>query len=278
MSREELFRIRGECRMHRPALIVAWRNDIGRVAGGSVGSLGREIALETIGEISIQDFFRFTGVNIKEDVIQFPRNRFYSCHAANILIFEGDIPESEPYDYCNAILDFAVGHCGAEEVWTIGGFVSAVNHLSPRGVFGTVNRPDLKMMLAQLDIDTEVDYNTPPQGPRPSLNHFLLWIAGRREIPAYSLWVEVPFYLAGIRDPLASRSILEIMDRRFALGLTFEDINFRVQKIEEGIEELRNLDPDINRYFELLGRGISLSPEEGEAMVAEVARFFERGD
>lgn len=264
--------------MHHPALIVAWRNEIGRVAGGSVGSMARELALETIGEISLQDFFRFNGVNIKDDVIRFPWNRFHGCHSANLLIFESDIPEREPYDYCNAILDFAVGHCGAEEVWTIGGFVSAVNHLSPRGVFGTVNRPELKMTLDQLDVNTEVDYSTPPQGPRPSLNHFLLWIAGRREIPAYSLWVEVPFYLAGVRDPLASRFILEIMDRRFALGLNFEDINLRIGKIEEGIEELRKLDPDINRYFELLGRGISLSPEEGESMVAEVARFLERED
>jgi proteasome assembly chaperone (PAC2) family protein len=257
---------------------VAWRHEIGGVACGVIDFLDKNLNLEMVGEIRLQQFFSFAGVTVADDIVQFPQSRFYSCREGNILIFRGDVPNREPYDFSNAILDFAVYHCDAQEVYTIGGFVSAMTHLSPRRIFGSVTQPELRMFLSPYNVSTDVDYQTPPQGARPSLSHFLLWTAKRREIPGYSLWVEVPFYLAGFRDLMAIRSILEVLDKRFVLGLDLKELNNEIDKMNAGIEALKSQNPEVNRYLRLMDQGIAISHEEGEILVREVARFLRKNN
>ena len=268
----------GRCNLQSPSLLVAWRHEIGGVAGGVIDFLDRNLNLEMMGEIRLQKFFSFSGVAVTNDIVQFPQSRFYSCHEGNILIFRGDVPNREPYDFSNAILDFAVSHCDVREVYTVGGFVSAMTHLSPRRIFGSVTQPELKMSLSSLNISTDVDYQTPPQGPRPSLSHYLLWTAKRREIPGYSLWVEVPFYLAGLRDLMAIRSILEVLDKKFGLDLDVKELNDEIDKMNAGIEELKSQNPEVNRYLQLMDQGIAISHEEGEILVREVARSLRKNN
>ena len=274
MNEDRLFRTHGQFNLQSPVLLVAWRHEMGRVAGGVIDFLDRNMSLEMVGEICLQDFFSFSGVAVANDIVQFPQSRFYACREGNILIFRGDVPNREPYDFSNAILDFAVGYCDAQEIYTIGGFVSAMGYLGPRRIFGAVTQPELRTLLSHYNISTDVDYQTPPQGPRPSLNHFLLWTAKRREIPGYSLWVEVPFYLAGFRDLIAIRSILDFLDKRFNLDLDFEELNTEIGGMNAGFEELKNQNSEVNRYLQLLDRGIALSHDEGETLVREVARFL----
>jgi len=85
---------------------------------------------------------------------------------------------------------------------------------------------------------------------------------------------EVPFYLAAVKDPAGSKSLLEILDKRFALGLEFEDIDQQIRELNMGIEELKSQNHDINRYLQLLEQGIALSQEEGETLAREVAGFL----
>ncbi|MFO8101056.1 MAG: PAC2 family protein [Dehalococcoidia bacterium] len=255
---------------------MGFENEVGRISRGIFDFLKNRSNLEQVGNLKLQGFFNFSGVSVRDDCIQFPECGFHSYKEGNMLFFLGDAPTREPYEFCNAIIDFAVKTCHVEEICIIGGFIAPINHLGPRRVFGTVAQPELRMFLLPDDVSIDVDYQTPPNAPRPSLNHFMLWVAGQREIPAYSLWGEVPFYFASIKDPAGSKSLLEILDKRFALALEFEDIDREIRELNMNIEALKSQNHEINRYLQLLEQGIALSQEEGETLVREVAAFLRR--
>jgi proteasome assembly chaperone (PAC2) family protein len=256
-------------------LIVAWSYDVGGMAPRVIDFLDKKLGLEGFGEIKPEGFFSLDGVRVEEDVIQFPESEFYSCQKRNILIFESDIPNREHYKFLNTVLDFAVDRCKVKEIYTIGGIVSSIPHLSPRRVSGVVNRPELKRKLARYGVSTNVDYQTPPGG-RPTLNSFLLWVAKRRDIAGCGLWVEVPFYLAATEDPLAAKHVLTFLDRRFNLSLDLGELDLEIEKLNKDIEELKRQNPDITRYIERLERGITLSESEGETLAREVVEFLQK--
>ncbi|MFO8011514.1 MAG: PAC2 family protein [Dehalococcoidia bacterium] len=278
MNREqkESFRIYGDCHLSYPTVIVGWKNEIGKVADTVVESFLELLDLDVLADLCLKDFYVFNGVAVGDDIINFPQSRFFSCPQANVLVFRGDVPDREPHQYLETILDFMVEQCRSEEIWTVGGFVSTISHLSPRRVFATVTQPEYKSVLQDLRVNTDVDYETPPQGARPSLNHFLLWVARRRGIAGYSLWVEVPFYLAGLKDPVGCKAILEVLDSRFTLGLDFDVIDSQAREVNQRIQELQSQNPDVNRSIQLLEQGLALSKEEGETLVREVARVLQQ--
>ncbi len=278
MSNEHPFRIHQKCELQTPPLIVGWRHEIGGVATSTINFLKDNLNFELSGEIRSSEFFSLDGVSIQNNVIQFPESNFYSCQSRNILLFQSDVPNREPYSFLNAILDYASGHCKTEDFFSIGGFASATSYLSPRKTYGAVTHPELKSMLDVYNVDTDVNYQTPPQSARPSLNHFLLWMAQKRRMPGCSLWVEVPFYLAAVGDPTASKALLQILDNKFKLGLDLGELDSRIHRQNEKMYELKNQDSDIKHYLELLDQGIALNQSEGEILAKEVSSFFHKNN
>jgi len=257
-----------------PSLIIAWGYDAGGLAAGVIELLDKNLGLEIFAEIKTPEFFSVDGVAIEEDVIQIPESRFYYCQARNLLIFESDAPSREHYRFLNTILDFAVDRCKVKELYTMSGIVSQIAHINPRKVFAVVNQSKLRRKLARYGVETNVDYQTPP-GERPTLRSFLLWVAQRRDVAACGLWVEVPFYLADVGDPAASKRALEFLDRRFKLGLDLGELDLEIQKLNKDIEELKRQTPDVDRCIEMLKSGIALSEDEGERLAEEVAKFLQ---
>jgi len=264
------------CNLQSPSLLTGFNNEIGNIAGIAFQTIGVVSGRNRLGALKLNDFFLFNGVRVEDSVILFPECDFYTYDSGNMLLFMGDAPNKEPFDYCNAILDFAVKQCRVEEVITIGGFISPICHTSPRRVFGTVTKPELRMFLTPYDINVDVNYHTPPSGPRPSLNHFLLWAAKMREIPGYSLWVEVPFYLANLKDPFGAKAMLEVLDKRFVLGLDYTEIEEKVSQLNKKITDLMNQNSDVNRFIKLLDQGIALSHEESENLARAVLSHLKR--
>lgn len=249
---------------------------MGRIAPSVIESLDKKLDFEAFGEIEPPGFFSLDGVRIEDDLIQFPESMFYSSSSArNIIVLESDAPSREHYKFLNAVLDFAQDHFEVKELYTIGGIVSASAHLSPRRVFAVVNRRALKGELAPYGVELDVDYQTPP-GSMPTLSSFLIWVAKRRGIPGCGLWVNVPFYLSAPGDPTASKCILEVLDRRFGLGLDFRELDLEIEKLNEDVQQLMRQDPDISRYIQMLERGIALSESEGDKLAQEVAEFLLR--
>ena len=274
MIQEQLSRMYGKRGEGNPALIVAWNDDAGGIAPGVIEFLDEKLVFEPFGEIEPVGFFSLDGVLLEDDVIQFPESRFFSpSSATNIVILHSDAPSRDHYKFLNTILDFAQDNFKVKELYTVGGIVSASAHISPRRVFGVVNRRELKGELATYGIELDVDYRT-PSGIMPTLSSFLLWVAKRRGIPGCGLWVNVPFYLSALADPTASKCILELLDQKFELGLDFREVDLEIAKLNENLEKLMRRDSDISRCIKMLERGISLSVDEKEKLAQKVAEFL----
>ncbi len=262
-----------EGNLHNPSLIVIWDHEVGGLRRGIADSLNEKLELQLIEEIDPADFFSFSGVEVKGNLIQFPMSKFYSCQNPNIFVFVSHAPSREPYEFLTRILDFAIDECGVQELYTTGGVVTSIAHSSPRRVFGIVNQPELKEVLERCDVHTGMDYQTPPGGGT-SLSNFLLWTAMTRNLAGCTLWVEVPFYLANHQDSIAATQMLRVLNTRFGLGLELQRIEYETQKLSANLQELRNQNIEISRYLELLERGIMLSEGEVETLTKEVTHFL----
>lgn len=261
--------------LQKPSLIVIWDHEVGYLSKGLIPRLEEKLGFETIDEIEPTGFFALNGVAVKNDLIQFPVSKFYSCNRNNIFFFVSHTPSREPYEFLTQVLDFAVDRCGVREIYTIGGVVTSVTHTSQRRVFGIFNQAYLRDILTQCNVETGMDYQT-PVGGGTSLSNFLLWVARTRNIAGCTLWVEVPFYLTVSRDPTACKHMLEVLDSRFALELDLFPVDLAIQRVNADIQDLRAQNNDISRYIEMLERGIMLSEDEGETLTREVTKLLHK--
>lgn len=241
-----------------------------------VDFLNKKLEAEDSGEIEPWPFFNLGGVLIVNDVLWFPESKFYWCQEKNLLIFKSSAPDREYYRFLSTIIDIAQNHYRVNELYTIGGIISATSHSNPGKVFATVNRPELKKALLSCGAETGLDYHTPPGG-RPTLSSFLLWVAKRREVAGASLWGEVPFYLAATEDPRAGKQMLAVLNKRFDLGMDLGELDRAIEEQNEKIEELKRQNAAISRFIEMLDRGIAISETETEQLAREVTEFLEKG-
>lgn len=263
--------------LQQPALIVIWNHEVGGLSKSLVANLEKRLEWECIEEIEPAGFFSLSGVEVKNDLIQFPTSRFYSCLKKNVFFFVSHAPSREPYEFLTQLLDLSIDHYGIKELYPTGGVVTSVTHTSPRQVFGIVNSRTLSEVLAQCGVETGMDYQTPPGGGT-SLSNYLLWISKTRNLTGSTLWVEVPFYLAGVRDPSASKRLLEVLDIKFSLELDFRPIDSAIDRLNADIQELKTQNTEVSRCIELLERGIALSEGEGETLSREIIKLLYKYD
>jgi predicted ATP-grasp superfamily ATP-dependent carboligase len=254
--------------LERPALIVSWSDDTGRLSERVSTYLNRRLGNDVFCEIEPDEFFPLEGVAIENDVVQFPECRFYAGQRKDLVIFQSPPPRFEWYRFFNLLLDVALDRCHASELYAIGGMASLVTHTSPRQVLGNFNSAEMKDALAGYDLDTTLNYETPP-GQRPTLNSFLLWAARRRGLAAATLWAPVPFYITG-SDPRAQLRVLEFFNRKFNLCLSFDDLDEEVRQQDRAIADARRASPELDESMKKLETGETLSPEESERLAEEV--------
>jgi proteasome assembly chaperone (PAC2) family protein len=275
----DLFRLWGQAELRSPTLIVGWRTDAGKLGGKVADYLNIKLGVESLGEIEPASFFSLAGVTIQDNLVEFPESKFYACPQNDLVIFKGDPPNQEWYQYLNLILDVAGHYGGIKELYVIGGMISTAAHTTPRELIAGFNSPKLKQSLSQYNLGRNLDYETPP-GHRPTLNSFLLWVASRRDIPAVALWVPIPLYLVAVEDPRAQKKVLEFFAQRFGLRIDFQDINEEIKQQNERIAQARMASPEIDECISKLESNLTLSAEENEKLMREIGRFLtgkERG-
>ena len=257
------------------SLIVGWSVDASGLGAGVADYLNRKLGGESFCEIEPVDFFLLGGVAIADNLVQFPGSKFYSCPGKNLVVFRSDPPDYQWYEFLSLILDTAGHYCHVKEVYTIGGMISMAAHTAPRELIGTFNSVELKHALSRYNIDTGLDYETPP-GQRPTISSFLIWAAKNRNIPGVSLWVPIPFYLVAVEDPKAQRKILEFLDQRFGLQIDFQDIDEEIRKQNEKIARSRDSSPEIDEYISKLESNLRLSEKENEKLVKQIEELLRR--
>lgn len=257
----------------KPPLLVGWGPDIGNLGPRVIDYINRKLGAEEIGEIEPEGFSAFRGVQIQDNIIQFPESKFYASTKQDLLLLKSSRPQYEHYRFVNLLLDFAQHHCQTSELYTVGGIASLIAHTSPRRISTVVNQPELKETLANYGLETGMNYESPPR-ERPSLSSLLSWCAGRRNTSGVNLWTMVPLYLAAVDDPRAIRDTLWFLDRRLELNLDFGELDLEISKQNERLTQLREQEPEINRLIGMLERGIMLTVDENEKLTEEVTLFL----
>jgi proteasome assembly chaperone (PAC2) family protein len=258
------------------SLVVVWNQDAGGIGPKVADYLNKELASREFAEIDPESFFALSGVSVEDDIVQFPESKFYWCQGRSLVIFRSDIPRYEWYEFLNLVLDVAEKYCKVKEIYTVGGMVSPGAHTTPRMLLSVTNSTEMKQMLRQYDLISDMDYET-QNGQRPTLSSFLLWAARRRNIAGASLWVPVPFYLLAVEDPWACKKVTEFLDRRFDLNINFASMDAEIAKQNRKIAQARSQVSELDSYISKLENNLGLTVGESEKLVKELEEWLRGG-
>ena len=258
--------------LQRPFLLVSWQTrDFGKVASRVMDRLIEETAGIEVAEIKPQGFFSFGGVRFQNDLVKVPEGIFRASEKKNLLMLKSDEPEFEHYQFLTTLLEFAVSHYQVRKIYTLNGTVSFTAHTLPRRILTVFNQPELKEELHGDGLEALTW-----EGP-PALSSYLLWTARGKGIPAASLWLEVPFYLAGGEDPQAIKTALSFLDRQFDLELNLGSFDGKIRDQSERLSQLRKENVDVDQWIHLLEAGEMLEEEDQSKLTKEVRDCLSRG-
>ena len=255
--------------LKRSSLVVGWSDDAGRLGQGVVDYLNRKLSGRMFCEIEPMHFFPLGGVVVEDDRVQFPESKFFACSQSNLSTFRSNPPAAEWTGFTSLIVSVAEQYCDVRELHAISGMVALSAHTAPRQLVATYNMAEIKDEFQSYDLVDNVDYETPP-GQRPTLNTVLLWAARRRNIPGLGLWVPVPFYLAGLDDPLARKKVVEFYNERFGLGMDLTDLDEEVSLQFVRLAEARSKSPQIEESISKLESNEALSEDESLRLINDI--------
>ena len=104
------------------------------------------------------------------------------------------------------------------------------------------------------------------------MNSYLLWEAKRRNIPAATLWVPIPFYLSATGDPKSQLRVLEFFNRKLELCVGFDDLDEAVRRQNRAIARARQESPEIDGFITTVEAGNTLSPESSQRLVSYIEK------
>lgn len=263
------FRLYEDVRFECASLIVGWHEDAGDMGAGIINFLKNNLKCRLLAEVEPAGFFPLNGVIIEDDVAQFPESRLYYCPDKEILMFLSHSPNAEWFRFLNTLIDMAAYHCKVERIYTVGGLISLESGAEERRMTGIFNSPAVKDLLSRNGMVTDTDYET-PEGQRPTLNSFLMWVARSRDIPTASILAQVPFYLTTVDDPRSWRAILDFLNKQLELGLSFDGLDKDIAVQDEKIGEARANLPEMNALMGRLEAHEVLSPEENDRLISYI--------
>jgi len=250
-----------------------WNEDVGRLGPAVTDYLVRALSGEEFAQIEPTYFFPLGGVAVDNDIAQFPESRFFCCEEKKLIVFRSNSPRSEWYRFLDTILEIGQHYCNVKQVFAIGGMIYMGPHTVPRQLLGVSNTKEMRQTLGHYNITCDLNYDT-PQGQRPTLNSYLMWIAKRRSIPSASLWVPIPFYFVELDDPRAWIKVLQFLNTHINLGLDFAELDEYAKKLNERMAQLRQRSPDIESSIQKLESNIMLTQVESEQLASEVYQFL----
>jgi proteasome assembly chaperone (PAC2) family protein len=265
----ELLNFTARPKLKKPTLIVGWETDTAQLGSRVADYLIQNLAMQPFCDIDPVEFFPLGGVNIENDIVQFPQSTFYADTDHNLMVFRSAMPRFEWYKFLNLIIDMAQEHYRVKEMYAVGGMVAISPHTLPRESWATFSSLQIKKTLSAYQLSREMDFETPP-GSHPTLNSYLLWAAKTRNVPAANLWAPVPFYLLGNEDPNSQRKIMEFMDKRMDLNLDFKNIDQTIRKQNEKLVRLRETSAEVDSYIGKLESNQTLTEDEHENLVKAV--------
>ena len=272
---EKLYKFHEEIKLECPSMIIGWNEDAGGIGTGVVSYLVKKLKGRLLAEIEPTGFFPLNGVTIRDDVARFPESKLYYCPENELLLFESDSPHADWYRFLNTVIDMAQFHCRLNEIYTIGGMIALNAHTAPRRVTAVASLPEEKAEIRGFEIDSAMNYET-PEGQRPTLSSYLIWVAGQRKIKGASIWAPIPFYLTSVDDPQSWRMLLIFFDKKFGLNLNFADLDRSIAAQNEKLSQARLNTPELDEYIKRLETNQPLSQEENDKLVMEIEEILKK--
>jgi predicted ATP-grasp superfamily ATP-dependent carboligase len=261
--------------MESSNFLVSWSEDAGRLGPGVTDYLIEKLNCRLFCEIEPLGFFPMSGVEVENDVAQFPASSFYFSQEKKIVILKSQPPLFDWHSFLNIILDIAERICNVNEIYTIGGMISVSSHTAPRGLMATMNSSIPKEILGNYDMDITMNYET-PLGQKPTMSSYLLWAARQRNITGISLWVPIPFYLTTTMDYRANQKVIDFVNRRFMLGIDASDARELAIEQNSILNEAVKQDPEIREIVSRLENNSTVTEEDGQKLLKAVHRYLHK--
>lgn len=255
--------------LRSPTLVAAFAgwNDAAEVATGAVNYLVQAWSAQQFATIEPEEFYDFTEVRPQVRVagpyerrIEWPSNTLYAYAdpegRRDMILLVGMEPNLRWRTFTSGILSLAK-QCGVATVVTIGGLLAEVVHSRPPRVSGSGTTPQLLTRVRELGME-----GSRYEGPTGIVG-VLQDACRREEIPAASLWGQVPHYLSTTSNPQVMLALLSRLDALLDLNLNLDDQELEARRFAVQVDAALTRDPDAAAYVRRLEDQIEPEDDEG---------------
>jgi len=238
----------------RPIMILAFTgwNDAAESATTAARYLMASFSGEKFAEIDPEEFYHFglnrpytrfkAGSETEKEII-WPATEFSISQSADLSrdVIVGVAPEPHLRwrTYCETIVELA-RRCEVTLVLTLGALLAEVPHTKPVRLVGSATDPELAARFGLRPSRYE--------GPTGIIG-VLNTLCRDRELPAASLWANVPHYISGIENPKASLALVKRVLSLLGAEADLSDLDEAGKQFDQNLKEIVAQNAKIKNYI-----------------------------
>jgi proteasome assembly chaperone (PAC2) family protein len=238
----------------RPIMILAFTgwNDAAESATTAARYLTASFSGEKFAEIDPEEFYhfglsrpytRFKAGSETEKEIVWPATEFSISQSADlprdVIVGVAPEPHLRWRTYCETVVELA-RRCEVTLVLTLGALLAEVPHTKPVRLVGSASDPELAARFGLRPSRYEG-----PTGIIGVLNS----LCRDREVPAASLWANVPHYISGIENPKASLALVKRVLSLLGAEADLSDLDEAGKQFDQNLKEIVAQNAKIKNYI-----------------------------
>ncbi len=264
--------------LKNPVLLVAFEgwNDAGNSASSALDHLTDVWDAVLHSEIDPEPYYDFqvnrpyvTNLESGERFIEWPSTTVHISRQPkgehDVVIIRGIEPNLRWRSYASEIIEIAK-ELGVVKLVAIGALLSEISHNRPIPVIATSNNEQ----FLEDKVFSESDY-TGPTG----IIGVIVDAFGRNNIPAASLWAQVPHYVAGTNCPKATLALLSSIEELLDVAVELEDLTEAAAEWEKEVDALAADDEELATFISQLEDTQEPSTET-DSIADEFERYLRR--
>ncbi len=206
--------------------------------------------------------------------ITWPENAFFYCQhpelSRDLVVCIGVEPQLKWKAFSQEVLEL-VRKCGTTLAVTMGGLLAGHSHKDPLELVCLATEPEL---AARTGVET-----TKYEGPTGIVGviHTRLQDA---LMPAVSIWVNIPQYIASLPNPKGAYALLERLSAVGEFRMDLSELERSADQFDSQVEEAIEERPEIARFFSRgrLGEDASDEPKEDEPSGRKIPEDLPSGE
>jgi proteasome assembly chaperone (PAC2) family protein len=272
----------------RPIMILAFTgwNDAAESATTAARYLTASFSGEKFAEIDPEEFYHFglnrpytrfkPGSETEKEII-WPVTEFSISQSADlprdVIVGVAPEPHLRWRTYCETVIELA-RRCEVTLVLTLGALLAEVPHTKPVRLVGSATDPELAARFGLRP--------TRYEGPTGIVG-VLNTMCRDREVPAASLWANVPHYISGIENPKASLALVKRVLSLLGAEADLSDLDEAGRQFDQNLKEIVAQNAKIKNYIAKLEakdtEEASATPAQSDLppaseLVAEIEQFL----